>query len=101
MNRRNETTEVIASTDQALVLQEASYPPVFYLPLEAVDAEVLEPTTHQTYCPFKGDATYYSLRDGDAVAENAVWTYVTPYDSVAEIAGHVAFYPSQVQITAQ
>jgi uncharacterized protein (DUF427 family) len=92
---------VIASTDQALVLQEASYPPVFYLPLEAVDADVLEPTTHQTYCPFKGDATYYSLRDGDAVAENAVWTYVTPYDSVSEIAGHVAFYPHQVQITTE
>ena len=59
---------------------------------------MLEPTDHQTYCPFKGDASYYSLRDGDRVAENAVWSYVTPYDSVSEIAGHVAFYPHRVEI---
>jgi uncharacterized protein (DUF427 family) len=90
---------VIASTDQALVLQESTYPPVYYLPLEAVDADVLEPTDHQTYCPFKGDASYYTLRDGDRVAENAVWAYVTPYDSVSEIAGHVAFYRHQAEIT--
>ncbi len=91
---------VIAKTDDALVLQESTYPAVYYLPLEAVDAEVLEPTTHQTYCPFKGDASYYSLRDGDTVSENAVWTYLTPYDAVAEIAGHVAFYPDRVEIKA-
>jgi uncharacterized protein (DUF427 family) len=90
---------VIASTDQALVLQESTYPPAYYLPLDSVDADVLEPTSHETYCPFKGDASYYSLHDGDRVAENAVWSYVTPYDSVSEIAGHVAFYPDQVEIT--
>ena len=90
----------IAQTERALVLQEASYPPVYYLPLEAVDADVLEPSTHQTYCPFKGDASYYSLRDGDTVSTDAVWTYVTPYDAVSEIAGHVAFYPDRVEITA-
>jgi uncharacterized protein (DUF427 family) len=90
---------VIARTDQALVLQESRYAPVFYLPMDAVDAGVLEPTSHETYCPYKGDASYYSLRDGDAVAENAVWSYVTPYDSVSEIAGRVAFYPNPVEIT--
>jgi uncharacterized protein (DUF427 family) len=90
---------VIAKTDQALVLQESTYPAVFYLPLEAVQADVLRPTNHQTYCPFKGDASYYSLVDGETVAENAVWSYVSPYDSVSQIAGHVAFYPDQVQIT--
>jgi len=91
---------VVAKTDQALVLQESTYAPVFYLPLDAVDADVLRPTSHETYCPFKGDASYYSLVDGETVAENAVWSYVAPYDAVAEIAGRVAFYPHQVEITA-
>src|SRR4051795_4914410 len=91
---------VIAKTDDALVLQESTYPPVFYLPLDSVDADVLEATDHHTYCPYKGDASYYSLADGDRVDENAVWTYVTPYDAVSEIAGHVAFYPDRVEIVA-
>jgi uncharacterized protein (DUF427 family) len=90
---------VIASTDQALVLQESTYPPAYYLPLDAVEADVLEPTSHETYCPYKGDASYYTLADGETVAENAVWSYVTPYESVSEIAGHVAFYPHQVDIS--
>jgi uncharacterized protein (DUF427 family) len=91
---------VIAKTDDALVLRESTYPAVYYLPLDAVDGDVLEPSTHQTYCPYKGDASYYALRDGDALSEDAVWTYVTPYDAVSEIAGHVAFYPDRVQISA-
>jgi uncharacterized protein (DUF427 family) len=91
---------LIARTERALVLREASYPPVLYLPLEDVDADVLRPSAHETYCPFKGDASYYSLTDGDTVVENAVWSYVTPYDAVAEIADHVAFYPRHVEISA-
>ncbi len=91
---------LIASTDRALVLREASYPPVYYLPLEDVEPDVLEATAHETYCPYKGDASYYSLADGDALAENAVWTYVTPFDAVSPIAGHVAFYPDRVTISA-
>ena len=90
---------IIAKTDQALVLQESTYRPVHYLPLDAVDADVLEPTSHATYCPYKGDASYYSLADGETVAENAVWCYVSPYDAVSEIAGRVAFYPHLVEIT--
>ncbi|GAB3087977.1 DUF427 domain-containing protein [Nocardioides zeae] len=90
---------VIAETDRALTLQEASYPPVQYVPLDDVDASVLERTDHATYCPYKGDAGYYSLVDGDARAENAVWTYDAPYDAVAPIAGHVAFYPNEVEIS--
>jgi uncharacterized protein (DUF427 family) len=90
---------IIAKTEQALVLQESTYRPVHYLPLDAVDADVLEPTSHATYCPYKGDASYYSLADGETVAENAVWCYVSPYDAVSEIAGRVAFYPHLVEIT--
>lgn len=90
---------VIAETDRALTLQEASYPPVQYFPLADVDASLLERTDHATYCPYKGDAGYYSLVDGDARAENVVWTYDAPYDAVAPIAGHVAFYPDEVEIS--
>jgi len=91
---------VIAKSDDVLVLQESTYRPVYYLPLDAVDADVLTATSHQTYCPYKGDASYHSLRDGEQVAENAVWTYLAPYDAVSAIAGRVAFYPHLVEITA-
>ncbi len=94
---------VVAETDDALVLRESTYRPVFYLPLDAVDATVLRPSTHQTYCPYKGDASYYSLAattEGDDVVENAVWCYRAPYPAVAEIAGRAAFYPHLVEITS-
>jgi uncharacterized protein (DUF427 family) len=90
---------VVADTTRALTLQEASYPPVQYVPLEDVDPAVLERTDHATYCPYKGDAGYYSLVVDGERADNAVWTYETPYDAVGEIAGHVAFYPDQVSIS--
>src|SRR4051812_26505752 len=89
---------VIASTENALTLQESTYPAVQYVPLADVDPAVLRRTSHATYCPFKGDASYYSLVLDDTVLENAVWTYETAYDAVSEIAGHVAFYPNKVQI---
>lgn len=89
---------VVVDTDRALVLREAGYPPVFYVPLEDVQTEVLEPSTHRTYCPYKGDATYYTLHAGDRIAGDAVWHYREPFDAVAAIAGHVAFYPQHVTI---
>lgn len=91
----------IAKTDRALVLRESTYPPVYYVPLDAVDQDVLEPSEYETYCPFKGEASYYSLHDGDQVAQDAVWFYATPYDAVSQIAGHVAFYPQSVEITTE
>lgn len=87
---------VVADTERALTLREATYPPAQYIPLADVDPAVLEPSAHTSYCPFKGDASYYSLTAGDDVAEAAVWTYVAPYDAVAQIKGHVAFYPDRV-----
>ena len=60
---------------------------------------MLQPSSHETYCPYKGDASYYSLRDDERSADDAVWTYRTPYDAVAEIADHVAFYPQHVTVT--
>jgi uncharacterized protein (DUF427 family) len=92
--------ELIADTTAALGLQEASLPLVQYIPLADVVQERLTRTDTSTYCPFKGDASYYSVTTsaGDTVAD-AIWTYEQPYPAVAAIAGHVAFYPSKVDIT--
>jgi uncharacterized protein (DUF427 family) len=87
---------VIADSRNALTLQESTYPAVQYIPLADVDSGVLERTDHETYCPYKGDAGYYSLNAGDVKGENAVWTYEKPYDAVAPIKDHVAFYPNVV-----
>jgi uncharacterized protein (DUF427 family) len=91
--------KVIAETDSALTLQESNYPPVQYLPLQDVDADVISPTDHKTYCPYKGDASYYSVSIADDELENVTWTYEQPYDAVAEIKDHVAFYPNKVEIS--
>jgi uncharacterized protein (DUF427 family) len=90
---------VIAETDRALELREASYPAVQYIPLTDVDPAVLAESDHQSYCPFKGDASYYNLAVDGQTIKNAVWTYRAPYDAVAPIADHVAFYPDKVDIS--
>jgi uncharacterized protein (DUF427 family) len=90
--------QVIADTRDALSLQEASYPAVQYIPRKDVDFALLERTEHATYCPYKGDASYYSVLPAGADGVNAVWTYEQPYDAVADIREHVAFYPDKVSI---
>jgi uncharacterized protein (DUF427 family) len=87
---------VIADSRHALTLKEASYPPVQYIPRADVDMTQLSRTTHSSYCPYKGDAAYFSISAAGARADNAVWTYEHPHDAVAEIAGFVAFYPDRV-----
>jgi uncharacterized protein (DUF427 family) len=87
---------VVADTRAALTLQEASYPPVQYVPRADVDMTLLERTDHATYCPYKGDCAYYSVPAGGERTVNAVWTYERPYDAVAAIRDHVAFYPDRV-----
>lgn len=87
---------VIADTRAAVVLNEAGYPPVQYIPREDVDMSQLERTAHSTYCPYKGDASYYSIPAGGDRSANAVWTYENPYPAVIQIKDHVAFYPSRV-----
>ena len=90
----------VAATDRALSLAEASYPVVQYIPIEDVDQGLLAPTATQTYCPYKGDASYYTLTTPDGRAEaDLIWTYEQPYDAVREIAGHVAFYPNRAEVT--
>jgi uncharacterized protein (DUF427 family) len=87
---------VVADSRAALTLQEASYPPVHYVPRADVDMTLLQRTAHATYCPYKGDCAYYSVPAGGERAVNAVWTYEHPYDAVAAIRDHVAFYPDRV-----
>lgn len=86
----------IADTRAALVLQEAAYPPVHYIPRQDVDMSQLERTSHHTYCPYKGDCSYYSIPGGAERSVNAVWTYETPYPAVAQIREYLAFYPDRV-----
>ena len=87
---------VVADTRKALTLREADYPPVQYIPLSDVDLSLLQRTSHATYCPYKGDCSYYSIPIGGEQSANAVWTYESPYPAVSQIKDHVAFYPNRV-----
>lgn len=89
---------VIADTTAALTLREANYPPVQYIPRADVDMARLSASSHATYCPYKGDAGYFSLPALGESGANAVWTYDHPWPAVAEIAGHLAFYPDRVTL---
>ena len=88
--------KIVAEATRALLLEEKGYPPVYYLPRNDADMSLLARTTHYSYCPYKGDCTYYSIPSGGAKSEYAVWTYEKPYEAVAEIKEHLAFYPSRV-----
>jgi uncharacterized protein (DUF427 family) len=88
----------VADTRRALSLAEASYPPVMYIPREDVDLATFERTNHKTQCPYKGEASYYSIRAGDRTAQNAVWSYEQPLEAVSAIAGYMAFYPDRVEL---
>ncbi|MGW1024251.1 DUF427 domain-containing protein [Streptomyces sp. NPDC002577] len=91
--------EVVAQTTSAVTLNEAGFPPVHYIPLADVDQKFLQRTDTDTYCPYKGEASYYNLVTSASVIADAVWFYEEPYEAVGAIAGHVAFYPEHVQIT--
>ena len=87
---------IVAESSNALLLEEKGYPPVYYIPRDDVDMSLLARTTHYTYCPYKGDCTYYSIPMGGAKSEFAVWTYEEPYEAVARIKEHLPFYPARV-----
>ncbi len=87
---------VVADTERALTLRESDYPPVQYVPREDADMSMLERSDNESYCPYKGDATYYDITAGGDRGKNAVWTYEAPYDAVAEIKEYLAFYPDRV-----
>ncbi|MBV8920429.1 DUF427 domain-containing protein [Bradyrhizobium sp.] len=89
---------VIAETTHALSLKEASYPAVQYVPRGDARMELLKRTERVTHCPYKGDASYFSIAADGKTIENAIWTYETPFPAMAEISGYLAFYPDKVRI---
>jgi uncharacterized protein (DUF427 family) len=88
--------QVIADTRQALTLRETSYPAVQYIPRRDVDMSALSRSEHTTFCPYKGEASYYSIPAGGDRSVNAVWTYETPFEAMKQIREYVAFYPDRV-----
>lgn len=89
----------IVDTTQGLTLKESVYPAVIYVPREDTDMSALEPSESQTYCPYKGEASYFSIRTDDGLLTDAVWSYENPHDAMLEIAGRLAFYRNRVEIT--
>jgi len=89
----------VADTDRALSLAEASYPVVQYIPVEDVDQGLLHRTATQSYCPYKGEASYYSVTTPGGTEADIIWAYDEPYDAVKEIAGHLAFYANRAEIS--
>ena len=89
---------VIADSTAALRVEETGHGPVHYLPEKDVRLDLLRPAAHHTYCPFKGDCSYWTiaLAGGGKQSENAVWGYQKPYDEASGLAGHYAFYQSRV-----
>jgi uncharacterized protein (DUF427 family) len=92
--------DIVADTHRPLQLQESTYPAVQYIPLEDVVPGVLTRTDTNTYCPYKGEAAYYSvITTGGNTVDDVIWFYEQPYPAVAAIAGHVAFYPDKAEVT--
>ncbi len=91
--------KTIAESTDALLVQETRHADVYYLPRKDVRMDLLEPTGQSTYCPFKGHASYWSLRGAGEAGENLVWSYENPYSEVQELSNYLAFYDDRVQIT--
>jgi uncharacterized protein (DUF427 family) len=91
----------VADSTATLVLREADYPPVRYIPIDDVDRTLLAPSDASTYCPYKGEASYWSITTEPARGKDAVWFYDQPYAAVEPIRDHVAFYADRVEITVQ
>lgn len=88
--------QTIAASPHAIALREMDYPVVYYVPRDDVDMSLLERTVHSSFCPYKGEASYYTIKSGERCSENAVWSYENPYSAVAEIKDYLAFYPDRV-----
>ncbi len=87
---------VVADSRNALTLREAAYPAIQYIPREDADMSLLQPTDHATYCPYKGDCSYFTIAAAGERGLNAVWSYASPFEAVSAIEGHLAFYPERV-----
>ena len=92
---------IVAESDNTLRLKEASYAAVIYVPRSDAKMDLLRRSDHTSYCPFKGDASYFDIPAGGERARNAVWTYEAPHEAVAAIKDHLAFYPDRVEAIRQ
>lgn len=92
---------VVADTTRALILKEGPLPPANYIPRDDVQMSYLQRTDHSTNCPFKGNASYFSVRVGDQTANNAVWAYETPIDAVAQIKDCLSFYVEKLDVSEE
>lgn len=90
--------EKIAESKNALVVIEGGYQPRYYIPKTDVRMDLLEPTNHETYCPFKGNARYWTVRAGGEMLENGAWAYDYPFDETADLAGHISFYTEHMTL---
>ena len=84
--------QVVADSERTLIVRETAHDPIYYFPRDDVRMEWMERTDHRTYCPFKGEASYWTLHSGDRTAENAAWSYEDPFEEVAGLAEYVSFY---------
>jgi uncharacterized protein (DUF427 family) len=91
---------ILASSDEALVLREEDYPPVFYIPFKDIYFEFLKRTDTHTNCPYKGDASYWGAVAAGEADKDVMWAYEEPYDEMLRIKDHGAFYPDKVKIEA-
>ena len=88
--------EVIAESDRALLCEETGHGPVYYVPMTDTRAHLFRPTATHSYCPFKGEASYWSVSAGGVDGHDVAWSYDLPFDEAMPIRGHVAFYPNRV-----
>lgn len=89
--------ETIADSTRTLTVRETKHEPVVYFPREDVRMDLLQRTDHGTFCPFKGEASYWTLRVGDHAEENVVWSYEHPFEEVAGLKDYLSFYPDRVE----
>src|SRR5947209_12436634 len=89
-------TEMVADSTRALLLLELGHLPVYYFPIKDMRTDLMTPTDHHTTCPFKGEASYWTVRVGDRIAENALWAYEDPIPERADLRGYAAFYWGKV-----
>jgi len=92
---------VIADTRDALILREASYAAVLYIPRKDTQMSLLERSQRSTYCPYKGECSYFSIAEGGERSRDSVWSYEAPYPAVVQIKDHLAFYPDRVDSIAE
>jgi len=91
--------QTLAASDRAVRLDETGLPARYYIPREDVRTDLLRPSDHHTTCPFKGEASYWSVLLGAGVHENLVWSYETPIPQAEGVTGLMCFYPDRVELT--